>query len=213
MLTFQRNGAHGPCLDGSCAQHLSVRAPTVDAMADPEDNPELSRADAVNERIVERGERLHDNELSSADSIGTRAGTLIGFAGVVLTLTVALSRDAFGRGVDLGAVGDPASAVLFLAAVLSLLAAAVQGVRAASPRKRDRMNPKMFSTYRKKRPPAGQLDEHYGRRQQEVIENNADINRKRAEKLQSGFWWLGAGVCLVAAQAVIIGIDRLTEVL
>lgn len=167
----------------------------------------------LHQRIVELGGRLHDQELTSADSIGTRAGTLIGFAGVVLTLTVALSREAFGPGVDLGSVGDPVAAALFLLAVLFLLAAAVQGVRSARPRERARVNPQVFDTYRDERSSVSAADEHFGRKQQDVAERLARSNEDRARTLQWGFRWLGAGVYLVAGQAVIIGIDRLTEVL
>lgn len=165
------------------------------------------------QRIVELSGRLHDQEVDSADNMATRAGTFIGFAGLVLTLTVALSREAFGRAVDLGSVGDPASAAMFLLAVLFLLAAAVQGVRAARPWGRSRVNPRVFETYRDELPSVSEADEHFGRKQQGVAERLATSNRERARTLQWGFRWLGVGVCLVAGQAVIIGVDRLVEVL
>ena len=42
----------------------------------PSRSADNSHADLY-ERIVELGSRLHDQELSSADSIGTRSGTLL----------------------------------------------------------------------------------------------------------------------------------------
>ncbi len=177
-----------------------------DQQSEPDELAEL------NARIVELGQRMDDQELASADSLGTRAGTLIGFAGVVLTLTVALSRDAFAPTAELGKMGDAVSVVLYLGAVVCLLVAAYKGVRTAAPRERDRVNTKVLNTYREVQPSVPDLDAHYGKKQQQVVENRADVNTERAECLQVGFWWLLAGLGLVAAQALIIGIDRLSEV-
>ncbi len=184
-----------------------LRRVAADDTTQPDGPPELYV------RIVELGERLHDQELASADNIGARAGTLIGFAGVVLALTVALSRDAFTGRTDLGEAGDLASVILFLLAVLSLLVCALLAVQAAAPRNRDRISPSVLSTYREEKPAAAALDEHFGRRQQEVIETMADTNSTRGKTLQCAFRWLLGALVLVAAQAAIIGVDRLLEVL
>jgi hypothetical protein len=164
------------------------------------------------EQIVELGSKLHDQELSSADSLGTRAVTLIGFSSVVLTLTAALARDAFGQGRDLGDVGNAASAIIFLLAVGCLLVSAIQAVRAAAPRSQNRVSTQVFDTYRQEKPRVRTLHEHFGEKQQDVIEDVAASNTARGKTLQWAFRWLVAGLLLVAGQAAIMGIDRLTEV-
>lgn len=163
-------------------------------------------------RIVELGERLHDQELDSAEHIGARAATVIGFAGVVLTLTVALSRDAFGRGTDLGTVGDPANAIFFLVAVVLLGLAGLQGVRAARPRSQARVSPTVLDKYRRKRPKVIAVNDHFGRQQERTLNALKEANGARAKTLNSAFGLLAAGVGAAAVQAVIIGIDRMLEV-
>jgi hypothetical protein len=167
----------------------------------------------LHERIVELGARLHGQELTSAESLGTRAGTLIGFSGVVLALTASLAGGASANNVNLGRVGNPASAFLFLLAVTCLLAAATQAVRAAAPRARGRVNVEILDTYREELPSVADANEHVGRKQQDVTKLLAGSNSDRAATLQWAFRWLLVALALVAGQAAIIGIDRLSEVL
>lgn len=97
-------------------------------------------------------------------------------------------------------------------AVACLLVSAIQAVRAASPRRRDRLTTQPFKTYRKKRPPVEKMHEHFGKKEADVIEQRAESNTDRGETLQWAFRWLATGLVLVAGQAAIMGIDRLTEV-
>ena len=177
------------------------------------DEHDPAQEEDVERRIVELGERLHDLELQSADSLGTRAGALIGFSGVVLALTAGLARDAFGKDAALGSFGDPAVAVLYVLSITVLVAAAVQGVRAARPSARSRVSISVLRKYRRRRPRTEEIDDHYGRKQEEAAEDVAATNTTRGEALQWAFRWLAIGVGLVGGQATIIGIDRLTEVL
>lgn len=103
--------------------------------------------------------------------------------------------------------------MLFVLSVGALLACATQAVRVVKPRDRDRINPGVLDTYRQELPGVWKANEHFGRKQQEILESLAESNSERGKMLQKAFWLLVAGLCLVAAQAVIIGVDRLTEVL
>lgn len=177
-----------------------------------EEEGEKSNEAELFERVVELAETLHDRELASAENLGGRAATLIGFSGVVLTLTASLAREAFGQGRDLGTFGNSASACLFLLAVGCLLASAVQAVRAASPREQDRVTEQPLDTYAVKKPPVEALNKHFGTKVIGVIGKVAKSNTDRGRTLQWAFRWLATGLILVAGQAAIMGVDRLTEV-
>ena len=115
--------------------------------------PPPSVADTKQEtdaRLAELADSALENERKSAENLGARSSWLIGFAGVVLVLVVGLNQNTIASvsghqtSVALGKVGEPVFAGAALAAVVSLLLAALVARRPVQPRVRGRIPSKLL---------------------------------------------------------------------
>lgn len=142
-----------------------------------------------------------DRELRSADALGSRAATLLGFCGLILTLASALARDSLAR--DLGAVGRPVAAASLIAGIVVVIGAALLAASMITPRQRGRTNPAVMRSLRAS---ADTETEIYGRLSKSMItlagEEGAK-NDQRGRVLRHAIRTVAVGLVLLAIQAVV----------
>lgn len=146
-----------------------------------------------------------DREIQSGEALGTRAGALIGFCGVILALAATLGRDVLSR--DLGAVGRPLATVAFVAAVVVIFVAAVQALRMLTPRQRGRTKPQVLRELRR----IDDSEAIHGRLSKSAITiyaEEAAKNDSRGRRLRCAYFTLTAGLALVAVQAAIVALNE-----
>jgi len=165
-------------------------------------------------RVAELADSALENERQSAENLGARSSWLIGFAGVVLVLVVGLNQNTIASvsghqtSVALGKVGAPVFAGAALAAVVSLLLAAVVARRAVQPRVRGRIPSKLLHDLRVGRVAVERADAELARLKLRMYDEEAASNDSRGEALQRAFELLVLALVLVSAQAAILFLHR-----
>lgn len=157
--------------------------------------------------VVELATDALGEERTSAENLGARATWLIGFAGVVLSLTAAFGRDVGSA--RLSHLERTASDWLFVIATILLAAAAALGVVVVSPKRRGRTPMKLLDDIGDGTLAATNVDGVRADLGKRLYRELADDNDMRGRRLSYAFWVLVLGLACVAAPAVIIGIARI----
>ena len=85
------------------------------------DEPDAPKPETV-EALVLVAQRLADDERARSGTLTARASTLAGFSGTILAIVATLGREAFK--LDLGDLGDPLMAALFILSIVALATSA-----------------------------------------------------------------------------------------
>lgn len=155
--------------------------------------------------LLENAKSLAADEQERGASLKQRAGWLLGLLGVTLTLLATQARE-FGRS-DLGAVGTPLAAVLVLVALVCILNAARWALRTLEVVSIWHVHvneAKRYPTwaYISKAPEVARGEMLQGWVRQFADERPA--NDAKATQLQRAFANLTAGICVLAATALIV---------
>ena len=152
-------------------------------------------------RPIEIARDALDAETKVADSLATRATTIVGFTGVVLTLALTIEAEIVNR--ELGSVGNPLSGACFGLSVLFLVAAALLALRAVPSTARrlsDEQVRKLRGGTQRDRELAERFIDGYVALTQETS--------RCGKHLQAALTCLFAGIVFVAGEAIIFVIDR-----
>ncbi len=157
------------------------------------------------EALLDNARALADGEQERGASLKQRAGWLLGFIGVTLSLVLAQTRE-FARS-DLGGVGKPVAAALVLIALCFILDAARWALRTLSVVKLWHVDPEEAQRYPSwayvgKRPEVARGEMLQGWVRQFADERPA--NDIKAEELQRAFRRLAVGIAVLAAVGVIV---------
>jgi hypothetical protein len=160
---------------------------------------------ATVEALLENAKALAAGEQERGVSLKQRAGWLLGLLGVTLTLLATQARE-FGRS-DLGAVGTPLAAGLVLIALACILNAARWALRTLEVVSIWHVHvdeAKRYPTwaYISKAPEVARGEMLHGWVKQFADERPA--NDAKATHLQRAFANLTAGICVLAATALIV---------
>ena len=178
---------------------LDVGLPPEPALVAAKMKPETVEA------LLDNAKALAAGEQERGGSLKQRAGWLLGLLGVTLTLLATQARE-FGRS-DLGAVGTPLAAGLVLIALVFILNAARWALRTLEVVSIWHVHvdeAKRYPTwaYISKAPEVARGEMLHGWVKQFADERPA--NDAKATQLQRAFANLTAGICVLAATALIV---------
>lgn len=187
-----------PRASAGAAEAGHVEPPAGD-LIEPHIEPETVEA------LLENAKALADGEQERGASLKQRAGWLLGFIGVTLSLLLAQTRE-FARS-DLGGVGKPAAAALVLIALCFILDAARWALRTLSVVKLWHVDPDEAQRYPSwayigKPPEVARGEMLHGWVRQFADERPA--NDVKAEELQRAFRRLAIGIAVLAAVGTIV---------
>jgi hypothetical protein len=176
------------------------------------------RREAVPPELLAIGNDQLKTELEFTEKFNGRASALVGFAGVVLGLTVTAGVETFPRltqapgkprALTLGHVGEPLFIVCFAAAVLLLLVCTVVATRSILPIAGKRLKIESLREFGEKRTPLPEVRS----RAYTVIVNLLDAQRKantaKAKPVKRAGGLFVAALLLVAIDACTLAISQL----
>lgn len=182
-----------------------VAAPPGDGSSEDEELIEPHIKPETVEALLENAKALADDEQERGASLKQRAGWLLGFLGVMLSLLLGQARELMRT--DLGSVGKPLAAALVLIALVLIVDAARWALRTLSVVELWHVGPEEARRYPTYRYIGKQPEVARGEMLQGWVRQFADerpANDRKAQELQRAFRRLTFGIGVLAAVALIL---------